>query len=204
MKNKILASFMAVLLVCFCFINSCFAYSSDYEFYPVDDTTLNNINEQNSKYNSGNNYYIFLVDFNDSSVNYMYFWDKNSNVSPYVEYNEEMGCYLLYLGSSNNTINFRCVRNSTYISDYSDNYLYGVAFSTAFGSNTIVYKGSSCTDIFFYQTPQILAKELVKVEVMKVIKKVMLNVVVSLVVFLVGFLSLKKGWTFLKKVLKKA
>ena len=68
-----------------------------------------------------------------------------------------------------------------------------------------IYYSSDCEDVFFQGPPlTVLAQELEKVEAAEVFKKMTKNVVISLLVCLIGFLSLRKGWTFLKTALRKA
>lgn len=199
MKNKIFIISIIFILISFCFIgNNAFA-SSTFTFtdrfgnertvpsFPESDI----ISSSNSfaVVNTGNYKNTLYVATGDG------FFYGGGNVFC------STPCYMIYLVNGEYVIQPNtCTANARLCSASELCYFSTGLYADKDKSSVIIEPGGD----FFHLAPLTLGQELEKVEAVEVFKKMTKNVVISLLVCLIGFLSLRKGWTFLKTVLRKA
>lgn len=199
MKNKIFIISIIFILISFCFIgNNAFA-SSTFTFtdrfgnertvpsFPESDI----VSSSNSfaVVNTGNYKNALYVATGDG-----FFYGGGSVFC-------STPCYMIYLVNGEYVIQPNtCTANASLCSASELCYFSTGLYADKDKSSVIIEPGGD----FFHLAPLTLGQELEKVEVAEVFKKMIKNVVISLLVCLIGFLSLRKGWTFLRTALRKA
>ena len=208
MNNKIITISIIFILISFCFINTCFAYTVDTD-YELPETNLF------TEYITGkddNGYYIingsstvcdrYFVITDGKELVYIFVSDGyfSDDAKTYYMNNRETYNYIYfeyYLDGSFKRQN--SLRNDTSMGVmFNQDYVY-TSFDCKFADGTV-----------FFQAPPVMEQETTLAMVleqnnpMEIFKILMKNVVVSLVVFLVGLVAFLKAWAWLKTQLHKA
>lgn len=199
MKNKILTVFIICLLISCCFISNSVFASSTFTFTDRFGEERNVPAFPDSDVISSSNSFAIVNSGNYKNALYVATGDGFFYGGGDVFCSTD--CYMVFIVDGEYVIQPNiCTANARLC--YASELCY---FSTGLyadkdKSSVIIEPGGD----FFHLAPLTLGQELEKVEAVEVFKKMTKNVVISLLVCLVGFLSLRKGWTFLRTALRKA
>ena len=198
MKNKFLTILCVLILISLIFINICFAYSPDEPITLPDEGTINIIKNR-EEYLSGNYNVVFAYSYSDPSKNFMFFYPKNSSVSPLVTYNNNNSCYQLYLGNEDEHLSIIVVENNYKVTIRTDSIWFDS--TTIFWADTNIYMEDGT--LFFQHPPVILGIIAPKLEAVKMnpLKEILILVPI-MIILIASYLGLRKGLTFIKTLRK--
>ena len=214
MRNKILTVFLIVVLISFCFINNCFAFTKthgSYTFYLPDKPyeTMINLKEYNSSnykfvaYCGGGKLfaYFFPVDMN------IKIWKSNSEGGLNSNYEDinNFNCILYIIEEANGSLISTDKNKTTFAPASGTDFSYYTSGSKHYCYSSVnIYTDSSCSSIFFQGPPATLEeimKQAGEQATQEVGQKILVVIVatVGLIIFVIG---LKKGLTALMNGLK--